>query len=257
VRNVLKHFRRVLCAYGKNLMQALSAFCGSLRVLLLSYSKSLRKMLEACNEGLSGLLRMYRRLNQVLAPPAEWRGMASRLYSSEVGELDIGGIMLMGIGMIFLAVGFIIYPIILDATDAIYAWSANLTSYYTITDFTGCSAITGIIPLVTLLGFISAGAITGFMGFKVMKTGASATVSPGSLMLLGIGLIFISVALIIFPVVLDGVAASLDAAIIAATYTGLVPILRVTPLIVLSAFMTGGIVAGFFGIKGIQKQAGV
>lgn len=67
-------------------------------------------------------------------------------------------------------------------------------------------------------------------------------------MMLAIGLIFISVALIIFPVVLDGVATALAAAALG-TYTGLEAILGVTPLIVLVAFLVGGVIAGFFGMK--------
>lgn len=186
------------------------------------------------------------------------RGQAMR--GDERGAIDIAGLMMMGIGMIFLAVGFIIYPIIMDATDEILAWSANISgTAYTLSDFTGLSAITGIVPLITLLGFVTAGAITGFMGVKMMKGGGEGggSVNPGSLMTLGIGLIFIAIALIIYPVILDGVVTALDASIVADAYTGLTPILRVTPLIVLTAFLSGGIVAGFFGIKGMKKASGV
>lgn len=178
------------------------------------------------------------------------------LVIKEEGDINISGLMMMGIAMIFLAVGFIIYPIVLDATDAILAWTVTIgVNVYDIEDFTGLGAVTGITPLLILLGFVTAGAITGFMGYKMVKTQSGGTLSPGSLMMLGIGLIFISVALIIYPVVLDGVAQALDAAIVAAAYTGLEPILRVTPLIVLVAFITGGVVAGFFGIKTGAKKA--
>lgn len=185
------------------------------------------------------------------------RGQALR--DGERGAIEIAGLMMMGIGMIFLAVGFIIYPIIMDATDSILAWSANVSgTAYTIADFTGLSNIVGIVPLVTLLGFVTAGAITGFMGIKMVKgEGGGGEINPGKLMVLGIGLIFIAVALIIYPVVLDGVSTALNASIVAGTYTGLTPILRVTPLIVITAFLTGGVVAGYFGIKGMKKSAGV
>lgn len=184
------------------------------------------------------------------------------MHSDERGMIDIAGLMLMGIGMIFLAVGFIIYPIIMDATDSILVWSANVSgTAYTIADFTGLSNIVGIVPLITLLGFVTAGAITGFMGVKMTKGAAEGTgggkINPGSLMMLGIGLIFIAVALIIYPVVLDGVSTALNASIVSGAYTGLTPILRVVPLIVITSFLTGGIVAGFFGIKGVKKSAGV
>lgn len=180
--------------------------------------------------------------------------------------VNIKGLMMLGIAMIFLAVGFIIYPINLDATDAILAWTAsdtliNLPGYdagppavpATIDMYTGLEQVAGILPLIILLGFISAGAISGFMGVKMLKSGAG-NVSPGGLMLLGIGMIFIAVSLIIFPVVMDGVAVAMDTALGGAnTYTGLSPVLGVTPLIVLTAFMTGGIVASYFGIQSQRK----
>ena len=168
------------------------------------------------------------------------------------------GLMMMGIAMIFLAVGFIIYPIVLDGTDSIATWqSANYSagppqSGYTVADFTGLSPVVGITPLIVLLGFVVAGAIEGFMGIKMIKGDSSGKLDIAGLMMLAIGLIFISVALIIFPVVLDGVATALDAAV-GGTYTGLEPILSVTPLIVLVAFLVGGVISSFFGVK---KQFG-
>lgn len=170
------------------------------------------------------------------------------------GSLNISGLMMMGVGMIFLAVGFIIYPIILDACDGIYAWVDPTTMALTYEDFTGLGAVVGILPLIVLLGFVTAGAITGFMGVKMLKGGASGSLQPSSLMMLGLGIIFIAVALIIFPVIMDGVATALEAEDAAVgDFTGLTAILYVTPLIVLTAFMAGGIVAGFFGIKGASK----
>ena len=44
---------------------------------------------------------------------------------SERGEIDIGAILIMGIGMVFIAVGFIIYPIIITATDALLAYECT------------------------------------------------------------------------------------------------------------------------------------
>lgn len=167
------------------------------------------------------------------------------------------GLMMMGVAMIFLAVGFIIYPIVLDGTDTINAWATAdydagppVVGYNT-ASFTGLTPVVGITPLIVLLGFIVAGAIQGFMGVKMIKGGVG-KMDIGGLMMLGIGLIFIAVALIIFPVVLDGVATALAAAALG-TYTGLTAILGVTPLIVLVAFLVGGVISGFFGVK---KQFG-
>lgn len=203
------------------------------------------------------MLRKLRKAWDHLNPAAVGRWVVNH---NQRGEINLAGLMMMGIGMIFLAVGFIIFPINLNATDTILSWhSANYSAGppqvgYQTSDFTGLTAVTGILPLVILLGFVAAGAITGFMGIKMMRGQASASLNPGSLMTLGIGLIFIAVALIIFPVVLDGVASAMTvAAASSGTYTGLTSILSVTPLIVLTAFMTGGIVTGFFGVKGVMR----
>ena len=167
---------------------------------------------------------------------------------------DPKGMILIGVAMIFLAVGFIVYPICLDATDSILAWSYTGTSInLTVstlanhTALTGMAAVTGILPLIILLGFVTAGAITGFMGYKQM-TGTSAAMSPKNLMMLSIGLIFLSVSLIIFPVILDGIASAYETVSASSyTYTGLTAILRVVPLIVLTVFLAGGIVPMYFG----------
>lgn len=175
-----------------------------------------------------------------------------KFLSDQRGAIDIKGLVLMGIGMIFLAVGFIIYPIIMDACDEILGWTCSANGSISDATFTGLTEITGIIPLLVLVAFVTAGAITGFMGYKIASGAASAsTTNPASLMLLGIGLIFIAVGLIIFPVIMESVCVVLtgDGGGISSDYTGLEAILEVTPLIVLIAFITAGVIAGFFGIK--------
>jgi len=177
---------------------------------------------------------------------------AGRLRREERGNIDIKGLVLMGIGMIFLAVGFVIYPIVMDATDTILAWTCTANASISDATFTGLTEVTGIVPLLVLVAFVTAGAITGFLGYKVASGQAEASTSnPASLILLGIGLIFIAVGLIIFPVVLESVCVVLTGggAGISSSYTGLEAILLVTPLIVLIAFVTAGVVAGYFGIK--------
>jgi hypothetical protein len=175
---------------------------------------------------------------------------------SQKGEINIAGLMMMGIAMIFVAVGFIIYPVVISATSTILAW--QYTGNATITDasFTGLTSVTGIVPLIVLIGFLVAGVISGFMGYKMVKGSAGGGgINLGSLLMLGIGMIFIAVGLIIFPVIMDGVASVLHGGGqgISATYTGLSSVLSVTPLIVLTAFLAGGIVSSFFGIKGMSK----
>lgn len=179
----------------------------------------------------------------------------SFLFKSERGSVNIGGTLMMGIGMVFLAVGFIMFPIATTATDSILGY--NYTANWTIADnnMTGLDAIVGITPILILLGFISAAVVSGFLGIKIMKEGGGANISPGNLMLLGLSIVFIAVGLIMFPVVLDGVASvwhgggeGLNAA-----YTGLQPILLMSPMLVLISFLAGAVITGFFGIKSIAK----
>jgi len=240
-----------------------------------------------------------------------------RLIRGQRGIINIAGLVMMGIGMVFLAV----------------AWSYTAYTHTSITDayFTGLTQVVGIVPLLVLIGFVTAGAITGFMGYKVASGGATAsTTNPGSMMMLGIGIIFIAVGLIMFPVVLDGTASALTAknaysetdevltavgvtignytltntlwngavaevtsissnetgdtavadnysdpklyvtgltanktrtfttaynypSVLDGDYTGLLPILKISPILVLVAFITVGIVSGFFGIKSMGK----
>ncbi len=195
--------------------------------------------------------------NQARAPPSLWRFMLVRmnvLRYAQDGSINVNGLLTMGIAMIFIAVGFIIYPIAVTGTDAILAYSYSGTGSITDANFTGLTSVVGVVPLIVLLGFVSASVVTGFLGYRSMKGGQSVSLAPTNLMMLGIGMIFIAVGLIIFPVVLDGASSAWQTSSVAAgTYTGLIPILKVAPLIVLTGFISAGIVTGFFGISKMAK----
>ena len=175
------------------------------------------------------------------------------------GSVNIASTLMMGIAMVFLAVGFIMFPIVTDATDDLldYAYADNAT----ITDatFTGFTEVVGITPLLILLGFLSAGVFTMFLGVKVAKgMSGGGQVNLGSLILIALSIVFIAVGLIILPVTLDGIASVLhgDGAGVSSSYTGLESILEVTPLLVLISFIGGAVVSGFFGIKKIGGSGG-
>jgi len=180
----------------------------------------------------------------------------------ERGEIDVGGILIMGIGMVFLAVGFIIYPIVMTATDDLlgyagtgYCVSAAVSCNSTY--FTGFNAIVGITPLLVLIGYLSAAVFAMYLGVRVMKgEGAAAKLDLGTMLLLGISLIFIAIGLIILPVTLDGICTVFhnDGSYLSASYTGLGPILRVTPLLILISFIAGAVITGFFGLKRIGES---
>jgi len=170
----------------------------------------------------------------------------------ERGEIDIGGILVMGIGMVFLAVGFIMYPIIMTATDALLAWICTANASITDATFTGFTAIVGIVPLLVLIGFLSAAVFSMYLGVKIMRGAAGDTkLDLGTMLLLGLSLIFIAIGLIILPVTLEAICSVLtgDGSGLSASYVGLSPILLVTPLMILISFISGAVISGFFGIK--------
>ena len=180
--------------------------------------------------------------------------LARGRWRDERGAIDIGGILVMGIGMVFLAVGFIMYPIVITATNALLAYvcAANASvNAANASAFTGFAAIVGITPLLVLVGYMSAGIFSMYLGVRMMKGGAGGTkLDLGTLLLLGISMIFIAIGLIILPVTLDGICDVMTPGI-SASYTGLLPILRVTPLLVLISFISGAVITGFFGLKRI------
>lgn len=177
-----------------------------------------------------------------------------RVMREERGAMDIGGILIMGIGMVFLAVGFIMYPIVMTGTDALLAYSYTTNATCNAALFTGFTPIVGITPLLVLIGYMSAGLFTMYLGVKIIKGGGSTELNLGTLLLLGISIIFIAIGLIIIPVVLDAICGVLHGtagAGLSASYTGLRPILLVTPLLVLISFISGAVITGFFGIRSL------
>jgi len=168
------------------------------------------------------------------------------------GSVDIGAILMMGIGMVFLAVGFIMFPIVTTATDTLLAWNCTANVSFTDLNFTGFTPIIGITPLLVLIGYLSAAVFSMFLGVKMIKGGAGSTkLDLGSILMLGISMIFIAIGLIILPVVLDAICPLVTGAnmLNAVNYAGLIPILLVTPLLVLISFVTAAVVTGYFGIK--------
>ncbi len=185
------------------------------------------------------------------------------MRKSERGEIDIGGILIMGIGMVFLAVGFIMYPIIMTATDALLDWVCVANTSTTDASFTGFTEIVGITPLLVLIGYLSAAVFSMYLGIKIMKAGeGGTTLNLGTMLLLGISLIFIAIGLIILPVALEAICSVLsnntgaaDTGVgLSTAYVGLQPILTVTPLLLLISFVSGAVISGFFGLKRIGSE---
>ncbi len=178
---------------------------------------------------------------------------AGELRRSERGAMDIGSILLMGIGMVFLAVGFIIFPIVTTATDALLAYEFSTNTAITDESFTGFTAVIGITPLLILIGFISAAVFAMFLGVRIARGGGGTKLDLGALLLLGVSMIFIAIGLIILPVALDGIATVIHGGGegVNTLYVGLSPILLVTPLLILISFVSAAVITGFFGIKNV------
>ena len=88
----------------------------------------------------------------------------------EKGAVNIAGILMMGIGMVFLAVGFIMFPIVTDATDDLLDYSYTTNTTITDATFTGFTDVIGITPLLVLLGFVSAAVFAMYLGVRIQKT---------------------------------------------------------------------------------------
>jgi hypothetical protein len=176
-----------------------------------------------------------------------------RQFSKQTGAVNIGGIMLLGISMVFLAVGFIFLPISTDASADLLAYAYADNGTITDATFTGYTSVVGITPLLILVGFLAAAVVAGMLGIKVMKNSGSAKADPGSLMMLGLSIVFISIGLIIEPVMLDGVSSVLHngGAGISSTFTGYESVVKVSPLLVHLAFLASAVLSGFFGLKRI------
>ena len=71
------------------------------------------------------------------------------------------------LGIITVALAFIVFPIILEATDDILA-NANISNY------TGLSAIVKIAPMIVMVAILFGGGILVFQGVKATRTRCAA-----------------------------------------------------------------------------------
>jgi hypothetical protein len=76
----------------------------------------------------------------------------------------ITGLVEMFIALILIAVGFIIFPILIDGAEEIRL-SANLSEY------TGMASIVSIGPTLIFVFFLFGGGVLGFFGFRTLREG--------------------------------------------------------------------------------------
>jgi len=177
--------------------------------------------------------------------------------SSEKGAMNLVGILMMGIGMVFLSVGFIMFPIVTTATDALLAYTNAVNVTIVAACFTGFTAVTGITPLLVLIGYVAAAIFSMYLGVKIAKGAAGSTqLDLGTLLLLGLSMIFIAIALIILPVSIDGISTVWHGGGegINVAYVGLEPVLILCPLLILISFVSAAVLSGFFGFKRVASS---
>jgi hypothetical protein len=179
--------------------------------------------------------------------------MAKKVSGNSKGEVNLGGIIMLGLSMVFIAVGFIMLPIATDACADILSYQYSANASITDATYTGLTSITGITPLLILLGFLAEAVISGMLGIKIMKGGTSGKVSPGALVLLGLSIVFIAVGLIMFPVALDGISSVYHGGGqgISTSFTGFSSLLLIAPMLVELGYVVASVVTGFFGIKAL------
>lgn len=180
------------------------------------------------------------------------------LLSNQKGEVNLGGIIMLGLSMVFISVGFIMLPIATGACADILAYEYTSNTSITDATFTGLTSITGITPLLILLGFLAEAVIAGMLGIKIMKGQGAAKANPGSLIMIGLSIAFIAVGLIMFPVALDGIASVAHGGGegISSSFTGFQSLLYIAPMLVELGFIVASVITGFFGIKALSSGTG-
>ena len=76
----------------------------------------------------------------------------------------ITGLVEMFIALILIAVGFIIFPILIDGAEEIRL-ATNISEY------TGLSSIVSIGPTLIFVFFLFGGGVLGFFGFRTIREG--------------------------------------------------------------------------------------
>lgn len=171
----------------------------------------------------------------------------------ERGDMNLSGILLMSLSLVFVSVGAIMFPNVTDASAALLAYQYSANTSITDATFTGLTSVIGITPTLVLLGWLAIAIISGFLGVKVAKEGGKVSMNPGDYILLAISLVFFALGLYIFPVALDGFAYIVHGGGtgINASFQGLSALVLIGPMLLLLGYVSGTILASYFGFKNI------
>lgn len=202
------------------------------------------------------IVGFWSRTYRGVAPRFQGLARAPPLLNGERGAVNLSGIILLAIAMIFIAVGFIFLPISTSATTDLLNYACTTNTAINSSLYTGFTSIVGITPLLILVGFVTGGIIVGIMGVKVMKAGGGAQADLSTLVMLGLTIVFISIGLIVEPITLDGICTVLHGSGhgVSASFVGYESILLISPLLVHLGFIVAAVISGFFGIKRLQSS---
>jgi hypothetical protein len=149
------------------------------------------------------------------------------------------------IGMVFQAIMFIIFAIILSATDSIMGWTGTGGNLSVV--FPTVNSMMPIIPLLIFVILMLGGAIlTGY--------GVKHTVEEGKLgIAMMLAIVMLAVGLLFYKIILDSAATLLAYATIN-SYTGLKSVVQISPMLILIMYvfesLGTGVYAGYRGLKG-------
>ena len=132
--------------------------------------------------------------------------------------------------MVFTAILFIVFPIILLFINGISTWTGESGN---ITQFTGMESIIGIAPLVLFVGAVFGNVLfTTYGGIKASQE------KLGTALIIGV--IMIGVGLVFYQLVLTGAETLLNDTYID-SYTGMAAIVAISPLLIFVLYIFGSI----------------
>jgi len=76
--------------------------------------------------------------------------------------MQSAGMWKMVLGLLAIAIAFILFPIVLDGVD-------DVTGHSNISSFTGLSSVANIAPLIIFVGLLFGGGVSTWSGWKQMR----------------------------------------------------------------------------------------
>jgi len=139
-------------------------------------------------------------------------------------------------GVIAIVIAFVIYPMVLTATQSIL-------TYAHIASFTGMSSVAAIAPLIIFVSMIFGGGLMVFQGAK----GSGKDLGMKNIIMIVGGLIDIVIMLLLFPTILASAYTIITDAHIA-DYTGLASVGAIAPLVLFVSSLFGGGLLSWTGL---------